>query len=108
MISLSNQRRATSRLVGENGLYVGGGMEEMTGSPGSSNSGDVVSPQHAFLPHLACALTFRFLKCVESISSAGPGRLAGFLTVNSSGGFKGPVGQIWLRPNECSRQKPDV
>ncbi|KAM3865836.1 GATOR1 complex protein DEPDC5 [Diretmus argenteus] len=31
-------RRATSRHAGENGLYIGGGMEEFTGSPGSNNS----------------------------------------------------------------------
>ncbi|XP_034411618.1 GATOR complex protein DEPDC5 isoform X3 [Cyclopterus lumpus] len=32
-------RRTTSRHAGENGLYVSGGMEELTGSPGSHNSG---------------------------------------------------------------------
>ncbi|KAK2895758.1 GATOR1 complex protein DEPDC5 isoform X3 [Channa argus] len=32
-------KRTTSRQAGENGLYVGGGMEEFTGSPGSNNSG---------------------------------------------------------------------
>ncbi|XP_047445709.1 GATOR complex protein DEPDC5 isoform X6 [Mugil cephalus] len=30
-------RRTTSRQAGENGLYIGGGMEEFTGSPGSNN-----------------------------------------------------------------------
>uniref|UniRef100_A0A8C4GD83 DEP domain-containing protein n=1 Tax=Dicentrarchus labrax TaxID=13489 RepID=A0A8C4GD83_DICLA len=34
-------RRTTSRQAGENGLYIGGGMEEFTGSPGSNNSGDL-------------------------------------------------------------------
>uniref|UniRef100_A0A673B2J0 DEP domain containing 5, GATOR1 subcomplex subunit n=1 Tax=Sphaeramia orbicularis TaxID=375764 RepID=A0A673B2J0_9TELE len=32
-------RRTTSRQVGENGLYISGGIEEYTGSPGSNNSG---------------------------------------------------------------------
>ncbi|XP_068604569.1 GATOR1 complex protein DEPDC5 [Brachionichthys hirsutus] len=32
-------RRTISRQIAENGLYTGGGMEELTGSPGSSNSG---------------------------------------------------------------------
>uniref|UniRef100_A0A671TVF9 DEP domain containing 5, GATOR1 subcomplex subunit n=1 Tax=Sparus aurata TaxID=8175 RepID=A0A671TVF9_SPAAU len=34
-------RRTTSRQAGENSLYIGGGMEELTGSPGSNNSGDM-------------------------------------------------------------------
>ncbi|XP_069571965.1 GATOR1 complex protein DEPDC5 isoform X2 [Brachyistius frenatus] len=33
-------RRTASRQAGENGLYISGGMEEFTGSPGSHNSGD--------------------------------------------------------------------
>lgn len=73
-----DQRRTTSRLVGENGLYVGGGMEEMTGSPGSSNSGD------RFLHTCLCssrpsATFFLLSKCVERISSSGPNRLTGLL-----------------------------
>uniref|UniRef100_A0A671TX01 DEP domain containing 5, GATOR1 subcomplex subunit n=1 Tax=Sparus aurata TaxID=8175 RepID=A0A671TX01_SPAAU len=31
-------RRTTSRQAGENSLYIGGGMEELTGSPGSNNT----------------------------------------------------------------------
>lgn len=42
-------RRTTSRQAGENGLYIGGGMEELTGSPGSNNSGDM-STQKQCLP----------------------------------------------------------
>ncbi|KAI9537837.1 GATOR complex protein depdc5 [Dissostichus eleginoides] len=34
-------RRTVSRHAGENGLYIGGGMEEFTGSPGSNNSGTI-------------------------------------------------------------------
>lgn len=56
-----NQRRTTSRLVGENGLYIGGGMEELTGSPGSCNSGDVF-PQHVFL-HTYIHTTV-FINCI--------------------------------------------
>lgn len=36
-------RRTTSRQAGENGLYIGGGMEDLTGSPGSNNSGDMTT-----------------------------------------------------------------
>lgn len=45
-------RRTTSRQAGENGLYVGGGMEEFTGSPGSNNSGGnefISSPENWYL-----------------------------------------------------------
>ncbi|XP_034071492.1 GATOR complex protein DEPDC5 isoform X8 [Gymnodraco acuticeps] len=34
-------RRTVSRHAGENGLYISGGMEEFTGSPGSNNSGTI-------------------------------------------------------------------
>lgn len=39
-------RRAASRQAGENGLYIGAGVEEYTGSPGSNNSGEM--PKVAF------------------------------------------------------------
>uniref|UniRef100_A0A8C3A6S8 DEP domain containing 5, GATOR1 subcomplex subunit n=1 Tax=Cyclopterus lumpus TaxID=8103 RepID=A0A8C3A6S8_CYCLU len=42
-------RRTTSRHAGENGLYVSGGMEELTGSPGSHNSGDKSTQEHSLL-----------------------------------------------------------
>ncbi|KAM9350042.1 GATOR1 complex protein DEPDC5 isoform 1-T1 [Symphorus nematophorus] len=41
-------RRATSRHAGENGLYIGGGMEELTGSPGSNNSGTLTNRGASF------------------------------------------------------------
>nr|XP_046263694.1 GATOR complex protein DEPDC5 isoform X6 [Scatophagus argus] len=41
-------RRATSRQAGENGLYVGGGMEELTGSPGSNSSGTLANRSSTF------------------------------------------------------------
>ncbi|KAM9322543.1 GATOR1 complex protein DEPDC5 isoform 3-T5 [Pholidichthys leucotaenia] len=34
-------RRSASRHPGENGLYIGGGVDEYTGSPGSTNSGSL-------------------------------------------------------------------
>ncbi|KAM6920095.1 GATOR1 complex protein DEPDC5 isoform 2-T2 [Lycodopsis pacificus] len=39
----ATERRTASRHAGENGLYVGGGMEELTGSPGSNNSGTLTN-----------------------------------------------------------------
>uniref|UniRef100_A0A7N8X1U7 DEP domain containing 5, GATOR1 subcomplex subunit n=1 Tax=Mastacembelus armatus TaxID=205130 RepID=A0A7N8X1U7_9TELE len=48
-------RRTTSRQAGENGLYIGGGMEEFTGSPGSNNSGDVPS-QKQYYPKFTISL----------------------------------------------------
>ncbi|XP_068195944.1 GATOR1 complex protein DEPDC5 isoform X2 [Antennarius striatus] len=36
-------RRTISRQIAENGLYTVGGMEELTGSPGSSNSGPLTN-----------------------------------------------------------------
>ncbi|KAM9844724.1 LOW QUALITY PROTEIN: GATOR1 complex protein DEPDC5 [Aulostomus maculatus] len=36
-------RQTASRQVGENGLYIGGGMEEFTGSPGSNNNGGTLT-----------------------------------------------------------------
>ncbi|XP_070700515.1 GATOR1 complex protein DEPDC5 isoform X5 [Pempheris klunzingeri] len=41
-------RRATSRQAGENGLYIGGAMEELTGSPGSNNSGTLTNRGSSF------------------------------------------------------------
>ncbi|XP_068594355.1 GATOR1 complex protein DEPDC5 isoform X3 [Cebidichthys violaceus] len=41
-------RRTASRHAGENGLYVGGGMEELTGSPGSNNSGTLANRGSTF------------------------------------------------------------
>uniref|UniRef100_A0A671TZ38 DEP domain containing 5, GATOR1 subcomplex subunit n=1 Tax=Sparus aurata TaxID=8175 RepID=A0A671TZ38_SPAAU len=41
-------RRTTSRQAGENSLYIGGGMEELTGSPGSNNSGTVTNRSSSF------------------------------------------------------------
>ncbi|XP_047445704.1 GATOR complex protein DEPDC5 isoform X1 [Mugil cephalus] len=41
-------RRTTSRQAGENGLYIGGGMEEFTGSPGSNNSGTHTNRSSSF------------------------------------------------------------
>uniref|UniRef100_A0AAQ6AHW8 DEP domain-containing protein n=1 Tax=Amphiprion ocellaris TaxID=80972 RepID=A0AAQ6AHW8_AMPOC len=44
-------RRATSRHAGENGLYIGGGMEEFTGSPSSSTSGTLTNRGASFQEH---------------------------------------------------------
>ncbi|XP_026229879.1 GATOR complex protein DEPDC5 isoform X3 [Anabas testudineus] len=41
-------KRTSCRQVGDNGLYVGGGMEEVTGSPGSNNSGKVTNRGSSF------------------------------------------------------------
>ncbi|XP_030607511.1 GATOR complex protein DEPDC5 isoform X3 [Archocentrus centrarchus] len=41
-------RRTASRQAGENGLYIGGGMEECTGSPGSNNSGTFTNRSSSF------------------------------------------------------------
>ncbi|XP_036940501.1 GATOR complex protein DEPDC5 isoform X6 [Acanthopagrus latus] len=41
-------RRTTSRHAGENSLYIGGGMEELTGSPGSNSSGPVTNRGSSF------------------------------------------------------------
>ncbi|XP_019122302.1 GATOR complex protein DEPDC5 isoform X7 [Larimichthys crocea] len=41
-------RRTASRQAGENGLYIGGGMEELTGSPGSNNSGTLANRGSSF------------------------------------------------------------
>ncbi len=45
-------RRTTSRQAGENGLYIGGGMEELTGSPGSNSSGDMRAHKNTILKHM--------------------------------------------------------
>ncbi|XP_041847252.1 GATOR complex protein DEPDC5 isoform X2 [Melanotaenia boesemani] len=41
-------RRTTSRLAGENSLYVCGGMEDFTGTPGSNNSGPLSNRTSSF------------------------------------------------------------
>ncbi|KAM7401367.1 hypothetical protein PAMA_005520 [Pampus argenteus] len=41
-------RRTTSRQMADNGLYIGGGMEEFTGSPGSNNSGALTNRGSSF------------------------------------------------------------
>nr|XP_020475229.1 DEP domain-containing protein 5 isoform X3 [Monopterus albus] len=41
-------RRRTSRQAGENGLYIGGGVEEFTGSPGSNSSGTLTNRGSSF------------------------------------------------------------
>ncbi|KAM8727907.1 GATOR1 complex protein DEPDC5 isoform 5-T5 [Acanthopagrus schlegelii] len=41
-------RRTTSRHAGENSLYIGVGMEELTGSPGSNSSGPVTNRGSSF------------------------------------------------------------
>ncbi|XP_069029422.1 GATOR1 complex protein DEPDC5 isoform X3 [Embiotoca jacksoni] len=41
-------RRTASRQAGENGLYISGGMEEFTGSPGSHNSGTLTNRSSSF------------------------------------------------------------
>ncbi|KAM4552846.1 GATOR1 complex protein DEPDC5 isoform 1-T1 [Odontesthes bonariensis] len=41
-------RRTTSRQAGENGLYICGGMEEFTGSPGSNYSGPLTNRSSSF------------------------------------------------------------
>ncbi|XP_054452418.1 GATOR complex protein DEPDC5 isoform X4 [Anoplopoma fimbria] len=48
-------RRTASRHAGENGLYVGGGMEELTGSPGSNNSGTLTNRGSSFQDSLSGA-----------------------------------------------------
>uniref|UniRef100_A0A3B4X875 DEP domain containing 5, GATOR1 subcomplex subunit n=1 Tax=Seriola lalandi dorsalis TaxID=1841481 RepID=A0A3B4X875_SERLL len=49
-------RRTTSRQVGDNGLYIGGGMDEFTGSPGSNNSGDKQSFSNTLMPSFCCTV----------------------------------------------------
>lgn len=51
VISVFDIRRTASRQAGDNGLYIGGGMEELTGSPGSNNSGDIPA-QKQFLTEI--------------------------------------------------------
>uniref|UniRef100_A0A7N9AMG0 DEP domain containing 5, GATOR1 subcomplex subunit n=1 Tax=Mastacembelus armatus TaxID=205130 RepID=A0A7N9AMG0_9TELE len=48
-------RRTTSRQAGENGLYIGGGMEEFTGSPGSNNSALLLSAP-PIVPSFCCTV----------------------------------------------------
>uniref|UniRef100_A0A4W6E8V4 DEP domain containing 5, GATOR1 subcomplex subunit n=1 Tax=Lates calcarifer TaxID=8187 RepID=A0A4W6E8V4_LATCA len=48
-------RRTTSRQAGENGLYIGGGMDEFTGSPGSNNSALLLSAPPT-VPSFCCTV----------------------------------------------------
>ncbi|XP_044074666.1 GATOR complex protein DEPDC5 isoform X1 [Siniperca chuatsi] len=41
-------RRTAFRQAGDNSLYIGGGMEELTGSPGSNNSGTLTNRGSSF------------------------------------------------------------
>lgn len=55
-------RRTASRQAGDNGLYVGGGMEELTGSPGSNNSGDMPAQKQCLVEIYYCSSTSLYLQ----------------------------------------------
>ncbi|MEQ2191112.1 hypothetical protein XENOCAPTIV_021065 [Xenoophorus captivus] len=53
-------RRTTSRQVGENGLYICGGTDEFTGSPGSNNSSGIPTQKQPFSFLLAAYIPLSF------------------------------------------------
>ncbi|MEQ2269247.1 GATOR complex protein depdc5 [Xenotaenia resolanae] len=53
-------RRTTSRQVGENGLYICGGTDEFTGSPGSNNSSGIPTQKQPFSFLLAAYILLSF------------------------------------------------